>query len=104
MESVKIMNLVLVVSLVMAGCMMSKGNAVEPKTQITCPVMREHIMPCGIDKEVYADYRGKRIYFCSEGCHEKFKKDPEKYIKILEDEGVTLKEVPGSDDKKGSNH
>lgn len=26
-----------------------------------------------------AEYKGKTYYFCSDGCKEKFEKDPEKY-------------------------
>lgn len=36
-----------------------------------------------IDKSVYADYKGKRIYFCCAGCPETFLKDPEKYLALL---------------------
>ena len=59
----------------------------DEKGQILCPVMGNPI-----DKQYYADYQGKRIYFCCEGCIEEFKKDPEKYMKKLE--GVALDESP----------
>lgn len=26
------------------------------------------------------EYKGEKVYFCCDGCHEKFKKEPEKYI------------------------
>jgi YHS domain-containing protein len=57
--------------------------------QTVCPVMGGEI-----DKEIYADYNGKRIYFCCQYCLNTFKKDPEKYMKKLEDEGVTLENAP----------
>lgn len=31
------------------------------------------------------EYKGKTYYFCMEGCLEKFKKDPEKYVKNAEE-------------------
>jgi YHS domain-containing protein len=58
-------------------------------TQTVCPVMGGEI-----NKEVYADYNGKRVYFCCQDCLSTFKKDPEKYMKKLEDEGVTLENAP----------
>ena len=57
----------------------------EPKKQTTCPVMGGKI-----NKAQYADVKGKRIYVCCPGCISKVKADPDKYIKKLEAEGITL--------------
>ncbi|MFC1737446.1 YHS domain-containing protein [Planctomycetota bacterium] len=46
--------------------------AIEQKT---CPVMGGPI-----DKAVFTEYKGKKVYFCCPGCDVKFKVDPEKYI------------------------
>lgn len=46
--------------------------------QKTCPVMGEPI-----DKSVSLQYKGKTIYFCCDGCKEKFLKSPEKYLKKI---------------------
>ena len=43
--------------------------------QTTCPVMGGTI-----NKELHADYKGERVYFCCMACLSKFAKDPEKYI------------------------
>ena len=53
---------------------------------------------CGgkINKDLYTDYQGKRVYFCCAACIEPFNKDPEKYIKKLQDEGVVLEKAPDS--------
>ena len=59
----------------------------DEKGQILCPVMEGKI-----DKKVYADYKGKRVYFCCAACKEKFNKEPEKYLKKLE--GVKLDNAP----------
>ena len=48
------------------------------KLQTTCPVMGGDI-----DKNIYADYNDKRVYFCCKMCIDKFKAEPEKYMKKL---------------------
>jgi YHS domain-containing protein len=57
--------------------------------QTTCPVMNGKI-----DEKIFADYQGKRIYFCCAGCLNEFNKDPEKYLKKMEAEGVTPAKTP----------
>jgi len=47
--------------------------------QTTCPIMDGN----KIDKTVFVEYKGKKVYFCCAGCKEKFEKDPEKYIAKL---------------------
>jgi YHS domain-containing protein len=63
--------------------------------QTTCPCTG---MP--IDKANFTDYQGKRIYFCSKGCIDTFKKDPDKYMKQMEAAGVMLEKAPASDEEK----
>jgi YHS domain-containing protein len=60
------------------------------KAQTTCPVMGSPI-----NKNIYTDYLGKRIYFCCNPCVQEFKKDPEKYRQKLEAQGVQLPSVSG---------
>ncbi|NQT20547.1 MAG: hypothetical protein HQ592_12640, partial [Planctomycetes bacterium] len=55
------------------------------KPQTTCPVMGGKI-----NKELFVDHGGKRIYLCCPGCEAAVKKDPAKYIAKLEDDGITL--------------
>jgi YHS domain-containing protein len=62
--------------------------------QTNCPVMGG-----AINKQHYSDYQGKRVYFCCPACISEFKKDPAKYIKKLEDQGIELEKVPGSEKK-----
>ncbi len=47
-----------------------------PVTQEFCPVTGNKI-----DKEYHSDYKGKRVYFCSQKSKDAFDRDPEKYIK-----------------------
>ncbi len=46
--------------------------------QTTCPVMGG-----AINKAIFAEYKGKKVYFCCSPCEEKFKEEPEKYIAKL---------------------
>ena len=62
------------------------GTTVE---QTVCPVMGGKI-----NKALYIDANGKRIYMCCEGCINKLKADPAKYITKLESQGITLASTP----------
>jgi YHS domain-containing protein len=85
MKMLKIMLVFLVVLVLAAGPAM----AAEPKPQTLCPVLGGNI-----DKKVFIDYQGKRIYFCCSGCPAEFSKDPEKYLKKIEAQGITLEKCP----------
>ncbi len=50
--------------------------------QKTCPVMGNPI-----NKDLYCDVNGKRIYVCCGGCIDPIKKDPEKYLQKLKESG-----------------
>jgi YHS domain-containing protein len=50
--------------------------------QTTCPVMGGTI-----NKELHADYKGERVYFCCMACPPQFAKDPEKYINKMKTMG-----------------
>lgn len=63
-------------------------RAVAPQT--TCPVMGG-----AINKTLYTDHDGKRIYVCCPGCVDVIKKNPAKYIQQLEAKGITLDKAPG---------
>ena len=58
------------------------------KPQTTCPIMGK-----SINKKYSAEHKGKRVNFCCAGCESKFKKNPEKYMKQLEKQGITLEKV-----------
>jgi YHS domain-containing protein len=70
-----------------AGAKAGHAKALVP--QKTCPVMGNPI-----DKSIFVDYKGKRVYFCCAGCPETFKQDPEKYLKALADRGEAVEDVP----------
>lgn len=85
MKAAKILLISLVVLALAGGPLL----AADPKPQTLCPVLGGNI-----DKKVYVDYKGKRIYFCCKGCDAEFKKDPEKYLKKIEAQGITLEKCP----------
>ncbi len=66
----------------------AKQDTPELKPQTVCPVMGNKI-----NKSLFVDYQGKRIYVCCNGCIGTVKADPAKYIKELEGKGVTLDET-----------
>jgi len=80
----------LVIGLVMlAGCEKKTEPQIETESaqpvpqvsaieQVVCPVMEGPI-----NKEIYTEYKGKKVYFCCSGCKEKFEKEPEKYLSKL---------------------
>ena len=67
-----------------------------PQPQTHCPVMGGQI-----DKSVFADFEGERVYFCCLPCQERFQADPRKYVQTLEAAGITLEKLPGEKEKQG---
>ena len=70
--------------------LMAAGSAFS-KEQAVCPVMGGKI-----NKELYADHDGKRVYFCCAMCPEPFKKDPAKYIEKMKKDGIDPAAVPAA--------
>lgn len=68
----------------------------KKKKQTHCAVMRKN----PINKNLYVDVKGKRIYVCCPGCIPKIKADPDKYIKQLEAEGIELEKAPKKEEPK----
>ena len=59
------------------------------KPQTHCPVMGKPVQ-----KHVFTDHDGMRIYFCCPPCIAKFKADPEGYLKKMRDAGVEPERTP----------
>ena len=74
---------VLLVGVLTVGCGEEEGTAVGPggtvMAQKGCPVMGNPI-----DKTIFTEYKGQKVYFCCAACVETFKKEPEKYLPKLE--------------------
>lgn len=89
MKKIGLLLAILALTMIMAGPVLAQGKA-----QTTCPVLGGNI-----DKNIYVDYQGQRIYFCCKGCDAAFKKNPEKYLKIMESQGVTPEKSPAASGK-----
>ncbi|MFP5212844.1 MAG: hypothetical protein ACLGPL_05645 [Acidobacteriota bacterium] len=83
-KTAKLLAIILILGLF--GIAASAMAAGSPQTK--CPVMGYDI-----NKNVYADQAGKRVYFCCTSCQDKFKADPQQYMKKLKDQGVTLEDA-----------
>lgn len=57
---------------------MPAKKIVAAAEQTMCP-----IMGMAIDKKVFVEYKGKKVYFCCPGCEDKFEKEPAKYVAKL---------------------
>ena len=90
MKHMKRLILAMLIAILAVGYVLAEKK-VTPKPQTTCPVMGGKI-----DKNIFADHEGKRVYFCCAGCIPEFQKDPAKHIKKLEGESVTLEEAPNA--------
>ena len=88
------LSLFVVVLGIMVAQPMQAGE--KGKAQSLCPVMGGEI-----DKTAYVDYEGKRVYFCCPGCKPTFLKDPKKYLKKMESEGIVLEAAPTSKNDSG---
>jgi YHS domain-containing protein len=64
--------------------------------QKTCPVMGG-----AINKALYADHAGKRVYFCCQGCIEPFREDPATYLKKLAAMGEAAESVDVAHERDG---
>ena len=84
----KSMLLMLVLALFLAGPVLAAAPA---KPQTTCPVLGGNV-----DRQVYVDYQGQRIYFCCPGCDAEFKKNPEKYLQTMKEQGITPEKTPAA--------
>ena len=59
------------------------------KLQTTCPVMGG-----AINRKLFVDHEGQRIYVCCGGCIDTVKKDPAAHVKAMEAKGVALEATP----------
>jgi len=57
-------------------------KAAAPK-EVPCAIMTSHKVNIAdaTKKNMYADYKGGRYFFCCAGCPAEFKKDPAKFAK-----------------------
>ncbi|MGM0443916.1 MAG: hypothetical protein ACQEQV_06990 [Fibrobacterota bacterium] len=58
------------------------GETADLAEQTVCPVMGN-----AVNKDLYVDYEGQRIYVCCQGCIKSVRENPEKYIEELRKKG-----------------
>jgi YHS domain-containing protein len=75
---------------VLGGCKESEPEGpvgAAPEVPTTTAVAGEQtmcpIMDAPINKNIFVEYKGKKVYFCCQGCEDKFKAEPEKYLAKL---------------------
>jgi len=73
-----------------AAAYAEKKQEAPKKKQTHCPVMAKN----PINKKMYVDVEGKRIYVCCPGCITQIKADPDKFIKQMEAEGIEIENAP----------
>lgn len=59
------------------------GPGKGAKTEVKCAVMKEHSVNVkdATSKKMFADYKGRRYFFCCAGCPAAFNKEPAAYAK-----------------------
>jgi YHS domain-containing protein len=64
---------------------------VTAKAQSVCAV-------CGnpINKEIFSDVDGKRVYFCCAACKAKFDADSKTYLEKMQKDGITPEAIPAA--------
>ncbi len=58
-------------------------------TNVVCPVMTD----MKIDPNIFADYEGKRVYFCCPNCRAAFRRNPTKYLALLPQFGGVVADI-----------
>jgi YHS domain-containing protein len=91
MKTMRKMVMVCLYGLLILGLFLtwSPNGFAEKPGQTKCPVLQSPA-----SKDVYVDYQGKRIYFCCPPCVQDFKKNPDKYMKQMEKDGVVPEDAP----------
>ena len=72
--------------IVLDGCKKSEPAAPPESEEVASAAIEQTICPVmegAIKKNLFTEYKGKKVYFCCAGCKEKFEKEPEKYIAKL---------------------
>ncbi len=74
--------LLLTALVLVAGAAPAQKKASKAAPKMTCAVTKEKLDVAKATKDkMFADYKGRRYFFCCQGCPQTFKKNPEKYAK-----------------------
>lgn len=69
-----------IVAMVVPAFAQKQKKEKTPK-EVACPVMEEHKVNIkeATKKKMYADFEGRRYFFCCAGCKPAFEKEPAKF-------------------------
>ena len=79
-------SLLLVGLIMLNGCKKSEPAAPAETKEVAAAAIEQTVCPVmggAINKSMFTEYKGKKVYFCCPGCKEKFEKEPEKYLSKL---------------------
>lgn len=71
-----------------------EAEKAELKTQETCPIMNSRI-----NKDLYVDHDGQRIYVCCNGCRAAVARDPEAALAKLAELGERAEKIKTAEDE-----
>ena len=97
MKKISMILAALAVALMMVGPVFAQAKKAEGQAQVQTkgqPQTKCPVLAGNVDKNIYADYKGHRYYFCCKGCDEEFKKNPEKYVEKMKAAGITPEKTP----------
>jgi YHS domain-containing protein len=82
-DLIVLLSALLIIGFVFAdGCEKKSAPAPSPSAaaveQTICPVMGGPI-----NKDIFVEYEGKKVYFCCAQCKGQFEKEPQKYLSKL---------------------
>lgn len=77
--------------IMLGGCKKKEQPApappAEPNKTVTAAIEVEQticpVMEGAINKAIFTEYKGKKVYFCCADCKAKFEAEPEKYLAKL---------------------
>ena len=75
--------LLTLLSLSIVGVAGAQSKPAKAPTKIKCAVMTNEdlVIATATKNKMFADYKGRRYYFCCAGCPAAFKANPAKYAK-----------------------
>lgn len=89
------------VSLLMAASVFVLTSVtVAETTNTTCPVLGGNL----VDKNIFTDYKDKKVFFCCQSCKTEFKKNSEKYLSRLPQFGSTTTKNGQDESHAGHDH
>ena len=68
------------------SCKKSEPPAAPGPEAVAAAVIEQKICPVmggAINKDIFTEYKGKKVYFCCPSCKGLFEKEPEKYLAKL---------------------